>query len=190
MTICKRFLKSNLSFIAILFLASLAFGQVENAALTNSDLSPLLGNWTGTLSYLDYSDDSSRVVLDARMTARVDDGVFKMKTTVAEQNGTEQTTESTWSVSKDGRKMVLDGKSWFVSDKKTTDNGTTIVFQAPGLDNNKPAQIMNVLYIGHGDSCIWRKQVLYDGGGHEFVRNEYRFGRVNEGTSVDEKTGE
>lgn len=194
MNTCKYSLSFSLFCITALLFSTLTFAQVqpENAKVTasRSDLEPLSGDWTGTLKYLDYSDDSTLVVLNARMSAKQDGEVVKMTMTVVEPNGEEHPTESEWSVSRDGRKVNWNGKSWFVSDKKTTDNGTTIVFQGPGMDDDKSAQIMNVLYIGHQDSCILRKQVLYDGGGREFVRSEYRFGRVKEDSAAEGKSGE
>jgi hypothetical protein len=46
--------------------------------------------------------------------------------------------------------------------------------------SGNPAQIVNVLYIGHQDSMIYAQKVLPDYAGREQLRREFRLGRIKE----------
>ncbi len=163
-----------------LLYAALSFAADPPIAY-QSDLYGMVGEWSGELTYLDYGSDTVRVTVEAQLSADTAGGVLITRFIYDEKAGDQMIRWGEWTVSPDGKRLNMnEEKSWFVTGKTITNNGTTLVFQAPGTDNNKPAQITHVLWIGHQDSLVFSKQVLYRGGGREFLRHEFRLGRVKE----------
>ena len=63
-----------------------AYGQ----ALDDSDLSKLAGEWTGSLTYTDYSDDKSKVTLSTDLTIVDKNGKLKFRYVYTEPGGGEE----------------------------------------------------------------------------------------------------
>lgn len=173
----------------ISLITSRTFAQVQpknaNVTVSNSDFELLVGEWSGTLTYLDYTGDSTRATLNLRMeVAPTDTGMFA-DVTYIEPDGNEMKSSMLFRESHSGKRVYYDNKAWMLFDKMTTSNGTTLVFQGPGQDNNRNAQITNVLYMSHPDSLrqdsvVLTEKVLYENAGHEIDRHQFRLGRVKE----------
>ncbi|NUO19333.1 hypothetical protein HUU59_07810 [bacterium] len=179
-----RFFKSFAVTLTLIY-TTLALAQTEFKTVSQSDFSPLIGKWSGTLTYLDYADDSSRVQLEVRMDVTDSDSGFVTRTTFVEPNGEEIEDTGLLGPSHGGKRVMMDGRAWMLYDKKSTANGMTIVFQGPGQDDNKNAQLTHVLFMStpgllSQDSVVLTKKVLYENAGLEIQRNQFRLGRVKE----------
>lgn len=163
--------------VAVLFLT--AVGQAQ-PTISFSDLLGLVGEWEGTLTYTDELDDTTRVTVPARFSAGAAQGKLITRIVYKKSNGENVLQWGEWQVSGDGRRILIDDKTWFVSNKRVTENGTTLMFQGGGVDNNRSAHIIHGMYIGHQDSVVMTKQVLYNHAGTEILRQHFRLGRDEE----------
>lgn len=156
----------------------------EPPAINQSDLIGLVGEWTGEVThYKITNNDTVRTVSPAVFSADTSGGLVVSRMVYDAPNGENMVDWGEWSVSPTGRTIRFNQETmWFVSGKNVTDNGMTLVFQARGTDDvsGNPAQIVNVLYIGHQDSMIYAQKVLPDYAGREQLRREFRLGRIKE----------
>lgn len=185
MSTCKFFQKCSLLFLAILLLSSLSFAQVESVVVTNADLQPLLGMWSGTMFSVDKSDDTTLTRTDVNWNITESDSGLVMTSAYLDEGGNPETNTNLMSLSGGGKRIRMEDKIWMVWAMRKTENGTTIVFQGPGQDNNRKAQITNILYMSipdssRQDSVVLTKKVLYENAGYEVTRNQFRLGRVKE----------
>ena len=180
-TTCAQFRRFNLVFIVtFLVLACLSFAQTP-ITLSASTFSPLVGNWAGSLKLVDTEDDSTLVVRDAEWQIAANDSGVTHVESVAKLFGLTSDDKTTaLCVTRDGKKLWMDGKWWHVSAARETPAGTTMVFEGPAQDNARSAHVRNALYIGAADSVTLTRYVTYAGGGREFVRHQYRMGRTRE----------
>lgn len=144
-----------------------------------SDFLGMMGDWSGVVTHYAISNsDTVRVTSDATFTADTTGGKVVSRLIYDSRDGELVVEWGEWSVLDDGTRIQMDvNKSWLVSGKTITDNGTTLVFQARDTDNGMSAQVTNVLYIGHQDSLVFARKVLPDNAGREQLRREFRLGR-------------
>jgi len=179
MTTCARFRKFNIAaLVTLLILASLALAQTRITP-TASTLTPLAGKWTGTFTYVDTYDDVTVVPRNADWEISANDSGVTVEESLDKAFGLLHDDETrALAVSADGRKVLWNGTWWHISAARETPAGTTIVFEGADRDNDKSAHVRNALYIGVADSATLTRYVTYQGGGREFVRHQYRMGRV------------
>jgi len=172
--------------IALLFLTKgLSFAQVETVVVTQADLQPLVGKWSGVMTSYEYGNDTTQMRTDVDWNVTESDSGLVTTITYWDEGGEAIESVGLMEASAGGKRIRMDGKVWMVWAKRETGNGMTLVFQGPGQDNNRNAQITNVLYMSHPDSSrqdsvVLTKKVLYENAGKEIDRHQFRLGRVKE----------
>ncbi len=169
--------------------ASRTFAQVQpesaNVKVSNSEFDLLLGKWSGVMTSFEYGNDSTQMRTDVDWNVTESDSGLVTTITYWDEGGEAIDVVGLITTSAGGKRITMDGKGWIVWAKRETENGRTIVFQGPGQDNNRNAQITHVLYMSfpdssRQDSVVLTKKVLYENAGHEIERSQFRLGRVKE----------
>ncbi|MBT8267451.1 MAG: hypothetical protein KJO41_11940 [Bacteroidia bacterium] len=140
--------------------------------VTTDDLQTLVGEWTGSLTYMDYSTNNP----------------YTMPANVIVQKGKKNNQfilninypKEANANSKDKIKLSKDGKqlnNHEINSKVELPNGSIqITTQYSGKDNGKKALIKNIYIIGTSEFII-RKEVKFENSTDWLVRNEYTFSR-------------
>jgi hypothetical protein len=174
-----------MKFKTVLFMALLtAFVIVRAEAQTatkieGKNLKVLAGSWKGELTYLDYKDDKSKVVLKVRTTNVWANPNLTRNIVFTEPNGKEIKSDSVLKIGDDKRSLLEDKDTWRVV-KNVFDRDKQqriVVLETNGEDNNKKAILRKTLVIGKNQYTI-TKEVSYESGSEFFFRNEFRFTRA------------
>ena len=171
-------MKTKLIILFILFTISLPFynyaqqtgvGSAENK-INAEDLQRLLGDWTGSLTYMDYSSNKPYTMpANLSITARNPKNhlsLFYIYPNEADANG-----KGKIKVSRSGMKI---NKKEVISKKVLMDGQVEITTEYKGKDNRKKALIRNVYVIGD-NQFVMRKEIMFDDTEYWQVRNEYSF---------------
>ena len=144
----------------------------------------LAGEWSGTLTYTDYSDDASRATLTIAASGR------------ARRPGTDREgvdlalryVEPDGSSGGMGRARIENlrrpgqigygGGRWTVVSRELRADGFRVVVEGPERDNNRDATVRHTLTLA-GDVFTDRKDVRYAGTDAFFERNTYRLERAS-----------
>ena len=161
---------------ATLFLALGATpAQLSSDEKLVSHLATLAGEWEGTLEYLDYGDNETRVRLAMSVVYRETPGGTAYDIEFREPDGR--------IVSDAGRlerlpsgEVVLGADAHEVASFEAADDGFTLVLRMRGQDGGQPAEIRQVIEHA-GDGLVVRKEVRFDGAAEFFTRNEVRLER-------------
>lgn len=161
--------------------STLLFAQTTPVTVSRTDLTPLVGDWAGTMLTLE-PNDSKLMHTDVDWKVTESDSGFVMAINYWDESGNRETDTDLIAESHGGRRVYYDGKAWMLYAKTVTQNGTTLVFQGQGQDDHKNAQIINVLYMSKPgtaaqDSVVLTKKVLYENAGTEITRSQFRLGR-------------
>lgn len=152
-------------------------GPVPSASAAQvSDFEGMVGAWDGTLTYLDYGDNETRVSLETSVVYTADPAGLDFEFAYTEPNGEIIRDEGTLRVLDDGR--VGMGMEAFQVQQREVRGPTDllIVMTRRGTDNDRPGMVWRTIQI-EGDVLTIRQEVLLDGTTDRFTRNEYRFQR-------------
>ncbi|MEL7122267.1 MAG: hypothetical protein AAFO07_22650 [Bacteroidota bacterium] len=167
----------NLLFIALLFFSSQVVAQTEEPVpVSIEDLGFLIGEWEGTLEYLDYQDDSTKVQLPVIISCVAKGSKLRLNFNFTEPNGkTVSNKEDIKAGSKPG--TLVWGEEWMVKELKLSPSGkdglNSITLVQEGKDNDKEATIQLRL-MSMANRLAFRKEVTYKGEEESFVRNTYK----------------
>lgn len=148
-----------------------------SATLPAEALTPLEGEWTGSLSYLDYGDNETRVTLPTTVDFTRTNKGLSYTYVYTEPNG--QTIEDEGVLMLLGDNRVRMGDDLFEVGSVMLDKAGrlhTLVMSQSGEDNNRPGVFFHTIRVD-GDRLVMEKAVLLDGATESFVRNEYSFQR-------------
>lgn len=165
------------SFIFLMFLLTLQPATAQNRRQeVFSFFSGLSGKWTGTLEYVDYSDDSSRTTLPLNASWKNKaDSVFFVAT--YDEGKGKFVTDSTWFyILPDGKHLRKDGKDWYISLYLPGEKETILVAEIQWTDNNKDCQLRE-RYSFTGNSLSIQRDVRYFGQTDFFRRHEFKIVR-------------
>ena len=155
---------------SLLFLsATFAFAQKKGA--TMRDLEGLPGNWTGTLTYTDYSDDKKQVSLLAKLEIVTINDSLRFKYSYTEPNGKVVKDNGDMRIYNEGKQLLYDGHEFDVMAVRRVGPRLTIIGERDGTDNDKEAIIRETFVIGSGVFNI-TKEVKYETAAKFFVRNQ------------------
>lgn len=167
------------SILLCLCLNFAAFAQTAKAKLNADQLQTLSGSWEGTLTYLDYQNDKSKVTLKVKSVNQWLAPNLSRDVIFTEPNGKEIKSAAVTTVANDGKNITEDKLTWAVIknafDKKKKER--TVVYEARGEDNDKPADLRKTLVIRQDEYTV-TKTVRYQNTAEYFVRNEFRFLKV------------
>jgi len=159
--------------IAYLFIALFAASSLSAQDVQESDLTKLVGNYEGSLTYTDYGDDESKVNLKADLTITEKKGKLTFKYIYYEPNGDEVKRKGSMSRGKSADQFEF-GSSWKILDFKRTGEGWEMKLFALGKDNNKNSEIqMDISFTG--SNLVYVKEVKYNDGVKFFERNRHEF---------------
>jgi len=141
--------------------------------MTTSEIQMFTGEWTGTLSYLDYSSGEIYTMPCESIIERKTNK--KLSISYSYPNEPNANSKGRIKVSKGGTHI---NKTRISSKSMTTDGQLTIAAQYHGRDGNdaKPAMIRNIYKVSDQQLTI-RKEVKFEGTNDWIVRNDYNFTR-------------
>lgn len=142
-----------------------------------SDFQGMVGAWDGTLTYLDYGDNETRVSLQTSVVYTAQTSGLDFEFAYTEPNGEVIRDEGTLRVLDDGR-IGMGLEAFEVQQREVRGpSDALIVMTRRGTDNDRPGMVWRTIQI-EGDVLIIRQEILLDGMTDRFTRNEYRFQRT------------
>ena len=171
----KRRIK--LLFLAALLLAIEAVAQstVTNSSenrITSNDLKAVKGEWTGSLTYIDYSSNEP-YTMPADLTVEEGKNQFQFILNYRYPNEPKANSKGKFEITKDGTRI---NKKEVVSLERNEMDGLIVKTEHSGKDNNKKATIRNI-YIISTDKFVISKEVKFEDASEWLKRNEYSFKR-------------
>ena len=149
-------------------------GHTSYAQLTTDHLMVIEGEWSGTLTYLNYSDDKTMVTLPMEMKATNAGKAIDLAMSFTEPGGGVEKRTDRIKLKKN--RMFFSG-DWDLG-KATVQSLTTweVEMSQEGMDNRLKADIVQVMKITDSDILITKK-VRYRSEPEYFIRNEYKLKR-------------
>ncbi len=157
--------------LSCLFLFFSVCATAQRNGLTDKDLKDLAGNWSGTLTYTDYSDDKTHTSLPTQLVIVDLKDSLGLNFTYTEPNGKKVTDKSSLRIYEDGDKLNIDGHVYFIAAVRRKGIRLTIIAENEGEDNNKAAEIRQTIIIGPSILNIL-KEVRYTGMKDYFIRSK------------------
>lgn len=157
-------------FIVIACLFSIN-NQAQNS-VTPADLEPLLGEWTGSLTYVDYSSNKP-YTMPANLTVSQGKSEHQVSLMYTYPNEPSANSKGKLKISDQGKKL---NNEMIVSREVLSDGSVQITTSYNGKDNNKEAMVKGAYILGK-TICVIRKEVKYINSDKWLKRNEYSFQR-------------
>lgn len=145
--------------------------QAQNA-ITANDLVPLVGEWTGSLTYIDYSSNNP-YTMPANLSASQGKDKHQLSLMYTYPNEPKANSKGRIKITEGGKKL---NNETVVSREVLDDGSVQITTSYKGKDNNKEAMIKGVYILGK-NICVIRKEVKYVNSDKWLKRNEYSFQR-------------
>lgn len=162
----------KIAITALLIMASMnSFGQ--SPAVTINDFTSLKGRWTGTLTYLDYSNNKSETIKANLDVVIKDSSIYELAIFYTDEP--KKSGKDSYRILKNGTKI---NDRLVIERTVDADGNIKVVLQDKGTDGNdyRPATFHQVLVIGKNNFTI-TKLVKFDGEEKFFQRNQYVFSR-------------
>ena len=158
----------SLSMIAVVILAAFSF---QGPTIKAVELKPWLGDWKGSLIYLDYSTaQETKIKADIKLGPIVDGNKVAIAFNYPDEPGA--SSKDTLRFSEDGRSVNY----MTVASKKKATGNLVFVLETEGEDNGQKAEIRTT-YSFNKNTFSNKKEVRYRGQSDFFVRNEYKLTR-------------
>ena len=146
--------------------------------LSVEDLAFLTGSWDGTLEYLNYGDDETRVTLPTRAVYSQQEDHVAYRFVYTEPGGEEVDGSGSIRFSGNDRVMFNGASHKLVSHMADAEKGSyKVKITRKGQDNDRDAQIDHIIERNAGSLSITR-YILLDGESESFIRHTYTFTRV------------
>ncbi|HMU46805.1 MAG TPA: hypothetical protein PKC72_10580 [Chitinophagaceae bacterium] len=162
-------MKKTFIILSTLFIAASAFSQ----KVSTNDFKALEGNWSGKLTYLDYTSNTEESISTTMTASVTGSNMFELNFRFPGESG--KGGSDIYKISEDG-KVINDMK---VLDRKVESDGTLkIVLEQRGPDgnDNKWATFHHVLEIRKNNFRM-TKMVKFDDEKNFFRRNQFVFTR-------------
>lgn len=141
--------------------------------LTLGDLAFLAGRWTGTLEYLDYTDNRTRQTLQARLDCTPGDDAIAYRYSYVEPNGEAVRGDDVrLTLDDQGTRLRLNEEQWRVIGRAVSSGRVEIVLSRDGTDAEKPALFRRTIRFD-GVTLVILTEVNPQGGEGWFVRNAH-----------------
>ena len=162
------------TFTTILMVLTLVCFSITYAQnnITPDDLTTLLGEWKGSLTYTDYQTNKP-FTMPANVVVSQGKNKNQLLLAVSYPQEAHANSKGKIKISKDGTQL---NKHPVTSRQELPDGQLQITTEYIGKDNNKQALIKNSYIIGASQFII-RKEVKFDGDAIWLMRNEYKYGR-------------
>lgn len=163
-------MKKILFFSVVFFSLLSSYNSLAQTTISSADFKPLIGSWTGTLNYINYSDgEPFSMPVELRIFQIEETNNFSFYFSFPDEP--DANSEETVSISDDG--TMLNGEP-VISKHLLEDGNLEIATESMGTDANKPATIRHTYTIG-ADVFITRKYVQFVGQEEWINRNEFSF---------------
>ena len=158
-----------------LCMSSNVFSQSIDECLTN-----LSGQWSGSLTYIDFSDDVTRSSIDCQMAATWKKQTLTISIGFTEPNGKVFYDKSKIKIKEKGAQFVYNGSRYTVKEiePRNSSKGWRITATTTAKDNQKEAAIRLILELSD-EQFTMTKEVKYLNSEEYFIRNTYSFIRIN-----------
>lgn len=160
------------SLIAIEVVAQSTTTNSFDGRITADDLESVKGEWTGSLTYIDYSSNKP-YSMPADLTVEEGKNQFQYILKYSYPNEPHANSKGKIEITKDGMRI---NKKDVVSIERTEFDGLIVKTEHSGKDNKKKATIRNV-YIISEDKFVLSKEVKFEDTTEWLKRNEYSFTR-------------
>lgn len=153
-----------------LFLSVCVLAQ-NKRGLTNQDLKLLVGQWTGTMSYTSYTDDSTlgNIAVSLKVEDKTDS--LLLSYLFKENDGKQRKLVNRMLVYEDGNMISFEGEENFVTAVRRKGVRLTIVMDnIETFDNLREAEIRRTITINPKSINIL-KEIKYAGTENYFARN-------------------
>lgn len=154
--------------IVITFLFS--FENYAQNTITPDDLKPLLGEWTGSLTYIDYSSNKP-FTMPANLMVKQGKNENEFLLFINYPNEPNANSTDKIKISKNGSQI---NNNSVQSKQRLSDEKVEIITENFGKDNNKKALIRNIYILGKTQFVI-RKEVKFENSDEWLMRNEYSY---------------
>lgn len=167
-----KYMKISLTPLFIVIACLFSINNQAQNSVTSADLEPLLGEWKGTLTYVDYSSNKP-YTMPAYLTASQGKSENQVSLMYRYPNEPKANSKGKIKISDQGKKLNNES---VISREVLADGSVQITTSYNGKDNNKEA-IMKGVYILGKTICVIRKEVKYVNSDKWLKRNEYSFQR-------------
>lgn len=154
--------------VALLFITHI---HAQNS-VSPDDLRILIGDWTGSLTYVDYSSGQP-FTMPANVKVEQGKNENQFILFYAYPNEPKANNKEKVTISNKGSK--INGND-LISSKSLNTDETQFTTESPGKDNNKKALIRNIYVVGE-ERFLIRKEVRFEGSEEWLKRNEFSFKR-------------
>lgn len=149
-------------------------GFFPHAELTNEHLKVFEGEWSGSLTYLNYQDEKTLVTLNLKMEASFSRKGLRFDYYYDEGNGRIEKRNGSFQLK--GDKVRFHSK-WESESADIEDlENWTLTLVSTGNDNNKPASFKKTVEVSPSKIVV-TKMVKFDGESAYFMRNKHVFER-------------
>jgi hypothetical protein len=165
-------MKKFILFYAVLFFFLNSFFSSAQTTISNEDFKPLIGGWSGTLTYLDYTSNKPYTMpaeLSVVQVGETNNYIFNVSFP------DEPRANSADTVSISGNGSELDGET-VISKRLINDKTLEVVTEIMSVDGNenKAAAIRHTYSIG-AEVFVIKKTVQFAGEKDWINRNEFNF---------------
>ena len=154
----------------VLLLISL-YGTAQTK-ISSDELNSLMGEWTGSLTYMDYSTNEP-FSMPANVTVKPGKNDNQILLFYEYPNEPQANSKGKVTVSKEG--SAINGNP-LVSRENLENGSTQFTTETTGKDNNEKALIRNVYIVGEKRFII-RKEVKFESSEEWLIRNEFNYTR-------------
>ena len=161
-------MKAKLTYVLLL----IAVSGTSQTKISSGELDLMIGEWTGTLTYMDYSSNKP-FSMPANVTVKQGKKDTQILLFNEYPNEPQANSKGKVTISKDG--TTINGNP-LVSKENLEDGSTQFTTKSTGKDNNEKALIRNIYVIGDNHFII-RKEVKYEDSVEWLQRNEFQYVR-------------
>ena len=172
----KNKLKQILIGFTLLF-AFASFGQqsmtdLSEKTISTKDLEIILGEWTGSLTYIDYSSNKP-YSMPANLIVKKGKNEYQLLLQNIYPNEPKANSTDKIIVSKNGKQL---NKKDLRSKQRLANGQIQIITEYAGKDNKKKALIRNIYILGE-KQFVMRKEVQFENSGEWIKRNQFSYNR-------------
>lgn len=164
-------MKNSIVFMLFIFLIGNLTGQT-----LQDHFSQLEGEWSGTLTYTDFSDDLSTSTLICSMNAEWEKNKGIISIGFEEPNGKVYYDKAKIKIYDDDKSVKFDGVLYSIDEftNDTSMDNWKLILTTIGKDNRRSALIKQSIVL-EGERLSLIKEIKYDGTDEFFTRNIYNF---------------
>lgn len=165
-------MKITLTKILVVSALLFSFTMYGQNTILSEDLNMLLGEWTGSLTYMDYSSNKP-YTMPANVRVEQGKNEKQLLLFITYPNEPNANSRNKITVSKNGLQL---NKKEVTSKQIMPNQQVKITTEYEGKDNNQKALIKNIYLLGKNEFLI-RKEVKFESSEDWLIRNEYKYTR-------------